>query len=137
MRPSLPPSEPSPIQAKPQQSAERSATPYSASGPTAHPDTTPLAKGREAAAGVVQGRANTCFGDQGRYLLIEQIGVGGMGVVYKARQRDLDRLVALKMIHPGIGLAEGLLLRFEREARAAARLEHANIISIYDIGKWE
>jgi len=70
----------------------------------------------------------------GPYELLEEIDRGGMGVVYKARQPGLDRLVALKMILSGPAAEREEVLRFQREARAAGRLRHANIIAIHDAG---
>jgi serine/threonine protein kinase len=69
----------------------------------------------------------------GRYQILEALGRGGMGAVYKARDRNLDRLVAVKMILRDLG-AEGRE-RFQREARAAARLADAGFVSIYDFGE--
>jgi WD40 repeat protein/tRNA A-37 threonylcarbamoyl transferase component Bud32 len=69
------------------------------------------------------------FGD---YDLLQELGHGGMGVVYKARQRRLDRLVALKIIRPERISEKAILQRFEREIRAAARLAHPNIVTIHD-----
>jgi len=66
--------------------------------------------------------------------IIELIGQGGMGAVYKARQKELDRIVALKILPPGIGdmaFAE----RFAREAKALARLNHPGIVTIYEFGR--
>lgn len=63
------------------------------------------------------------------------IGKGGMGAVYKARQPGLDRLVALKVLPPVVGNDPGFVERFNREARALARLSHPNIVVIYDFGK--
>ena len=71
----------------------------------------------------------------GRYQLIEQIGRGGMGVVYKARQTDLDRVVALKMINSTRLTNQPDLARFYSEARAAARLRHPNIVGILEVGE--
>jgi eukaryotic-like serine/threonine-protein kinase len=70
----------------------------------------------------------------GKYAVLDTIGRGGMGVVYKARDPQLDRLVAIKMI---IGVNPGLLKRFDVEARSTARLQHQNIVTIYDFGNQE
>lgn len=63
------------------------------------------------------------------------IGKGGMGAVYKARQPGLDRLIALKVLPPAVGSDPGFAERFNREARALARLSHPNIVVVYDFGK--
>ena len=67
--------------------------------------------------------------------ILEFIGKGGMGAVYKARQPALDRLVALKILPPAAASDPGFAERFNREARALARLNHPNIVAIHDFGQ--
>jgi predicted Ser/Thr protein kinase len=67
--------------------------------------------------------------------IIELIGRGGMGAVYKARQPALDRLVALKVLPPEAGRDPAFAERFSREARALARLSHPNIVAVHDVGR--
>jgi serine/threonine-protein kinase len=71
------------------------------------------------------------------YEILETLGRGGMGVVYKARQAGLNRLVALKMILSGYEDEPGALARFQSEAQAVAQLQHPNIVQIYDVGEHE
>ncbi len=66
--------------------------------------------------------------------LLELIGKGGMGAVYKARQKQLDRLVALKILPPGIGNDPAFAERFAREAKALAKLNHPGIVTLYEFG---
>ena len=68
--------------------------------------------------------------------LTEEIGRGGMGVVYKARQKELDRTVAVKMILDSHLASEEHVRRFHEEAKAAARVEHSNIVHIHEVGQW-
>src|SRR6185295_1247607 len=63
------------------------------------------------------------------------IGKGGMGAVYKARQRALDRMVALKILPPQAASGPGFAERFGREARALAKLSHPNIVAIHEFGQ--
>jgi len=72
----------------------------------------------------------------GPYQLVREIGRGGMGVVFEARQRGLDRSVALKMILAGNLASPEMVRRFQSEARAAAQLRHANIVPIHDVGQF-
>jgi len=70
----------------------------------------------------------------GRYELGEELGEGGMATVFRARDRDLRREVAVKVLFPHLARRVEIVRRFHREARAAAALEHPNILRIYDVG---
>ena len=73
----------------------------------------------------------------GKYRLVEKLGQGGMAQVYKAYQADLDRYVAIKILHPHLTGDEDFAARFRREARAVAALEHPHIVRVYDFNTAE
>ncbi len=70
----------------------------------------------------------------GRYRVVRQIGRGGMGAVYEAVHSDLEKRVALKVLLPSTASQTELVARFEREARAAARVRHPNVVDVSDVG---
>ena len=70
----------------------------------------------------------------GHYRLLDLVGAGGMGEVYRARDERLDRDVAVKVLPETVATSPERLARFEREAKALARIEHPNILSIHDFG---
>ncbi len=94
-------------------------TPQRWSQPGAAPPTRPLARG------VILG---------GRYEIVQDVGEGGMGTVYQARDRELERMVALKVIRPDLAGSHEMLERFKKELILARQITHPNIVRIYDLG---
>ena len=73
----------------------------------------------------------------GPYRIVEQLGQGGMATVFKAYHASLDRYVAFKVLHPAFNADQSFAVRFQREARVVARLEHPNIVPVYDYAEHE
>src|SRR5664279_908512 len=73
----------------------------------------------------------------GEYLVLEKIGTGGMGSVYKASQPSMNRMVAIKILHPKLANRKDLTSRFRREARAMSQLTHPNTVKVFMYGELE
>src|SRR6185295_10120963 len=73
----------------------------------------------------------------GRYQILSVLGQGGMGTVYRALQKPLDRMVVLKLVHPELTRDAGALGRFQREMKVTVAIEHPNTVRVYDFGEIE
>ncbi len=82
------------------------------------------------AGAVLQGKAKGLI--IGNYVVLDKLGAGGMGMVFKAHHRRLKRVVALKLLPPSVARDSSAVLRFQREAKAAAKLSHPNVVAVLD-----
>ena len=98
------------------------------SGPQNQSTPTSLS-GRAAASGELQ--PGTVLGD--RYEILQMLGIGGMGAVYRAKDRELDRLVALKVIRPDLANNPNIIERFKQELILARQVTHRNVIRVFDL----
>lgn len=96
---------------------------------------TPLGVGDRTITGISGESATTSLG--GRYELLQLLGEGGMGAVFKARDRELNRFVALKVIHAELAKNPDILHRFKQELILAREVTHRNVVRIYDLGEAE
>ena len=114
--------------------------------PASHPKLTPMPLGgleaqRTTASQVISFSIPLDRGSTvGRYMILNRVGEGGMGVVYAAQDPELQRTVAIKLLRPGgdtrFGTAEEQQARLLREAQAMAKISHPNVISVYDVGPY-
>jgi serine/threonine protein kinase len=112
-------------------------SPASTEDPTLPPNSAPPAQGadsaREVLACLAPAQATDELGRLGGYRVLRVLGAGGMGVVFLAEDRRLQRLVALKTLLPSLAARDSYLQRFLREARAAAAIDHDNVVPIFDV----
>jgi serine/threonine protein kinase/Flp pilus assembly protein TadD len=102
------------------------ALPYARQAPPSTPSTSNISAFQGLQQGVVFG---------GRYEILGVLGQGGMGAVYKARDRELDRLIALKVIRPELATDPAILQRFKQELILSRNITHKNVVRIYDLGE--
>src|SRR5262245_54365799 len=103
----------------------------------AHPDLAAELRSQFAFLGVIEGGSGApgTAWEIGDFRIVREIGRGGMGVVYEAEQTSMQRRVALKVLSLAVAGTPHAVKRFEREARAAGRLHHTNIVPIYAMGE--
>lgn len=90
---------------------------------------------RYQAGAVLQGKTKVLV--IGNYVVLDRLGAGGMGIVYKARHRRLKRDVALKLLAPSVARDPSAVIRFQREAKAAAKLSHPNVVGVLDADEFK
>jgi len=95
-----------------------------------------LASGTNRDSPPISSCAPALHGDVAGYEILAELGRGGMGVVYKARQQALNRTVALKMILAGSHAGPSALARFLKEAETIAHLKHPNVVQVYEYGNF-
>ncbi|MBS2013185.1 MAG: protein kinase [Deltaproteobacteria bacterium] len=109
--------------------------------PNARTEAAPLTVDRGASAEPPTARMTTTPDSApvvaGRYVILGMLGAGGMGTVYRARDNELDELVALKVLRRELAVATGMLERFRREVKLARRVTHKNVARMFDIGEHE
>ena len=113
----------------------KAATPLPPDSPAPQPDTVATPQ-QTPSPGPKSERKNSLIGQMlGQYHIVQQIGVGGMATVYKAYQASMDRYVAVKVLPHNLAQITQFIERFEREAKAIAKLEHPHILPAYDFGE--
>lgn len=96
-----------------------------------------LARQNEPATPLTKPNSGLIMGQKlGQYELVELVGRGGMAEVYKARQENMDRYVAVKVLHPHLAAQRGFVCRFTREAHSLGKLHHPHILPVFDFNAW-